>query len=321
MTPSFPDEALYTLLCKYLLDEADAEERAWVEAWQQDDAGNPVLLASLRKVLDTATDNQTVATADTDKSWQQLYDKMDGTPVVVPMTTKRNYTWLKVAAVLLIVLGAGVWFMTGKSPEQVYAGPVDARLKDGSEVQLSAAARLEIASGFNDHNRKVSFSGQATFNVAGSAENPFVIVLGHNKEVKVLGTRFMVDYEPTTTALKVHVSSGKVMVIDHDKGDSALLTEGMLLQQDKTRPAFRVASHVTDAVKKSLAFHDTQLEEVLHTITAVYDVKVEVADTALLKLTVNANFTGESIDDMISALAMTLNAQWEKTGDRQYQLK
>ncbi|PSL49958.1 FecR family protein [Chitinophaga niastensis] len=324
MTPSFPeeampDEALYTLLCKYLLNEADGEERAWVEAWQLEDPGNMALLMSLRKVLDMAAANEKIVVAHTQHSWLQLHGKIDDNPVFTAIRPKVRFMWLKIAAVLLIALSAGWWFMIGSQPQQTYSGPVKATLQDGSSVQLLAASRLEVARGFA-RNRKVSLTGMASFDVTGNAANPFIITLGHT-EVKVLGTRFTISYEPGRAVLKVHVSSGKVMVIDHDKADSVLLTEGMLLQQDNSRPVFRVATHVTDMVTRSLAFNDTPLEEVLHTITEVYDVKVEVVNTDLLKLPVRANFTSESTDDVIKSLALMLNAGYEKTGERQYKLK
>lgn len=325
MTPSLPneampDEALYTLLCKYLLKEADAEEHAWVEDWKELDPGNAALLNSLAKVLDTAAANEKAVEADTNYAWAQLSGKMDDKPALIAIRPKNRFIWLKIAAVLLVAFGAGWWFLVGNKPQQIYSGPVKATLQDGSSVQLSAASRLEVARGFNNRNRKVSLTGTASFEVNGSASNPFVITLGHT-EVKVLGTRFLINYQPGTAALKVHVSSGKVMVIDHDKEDSVILTDGMLLQKDIDRPAFRIASHVTDMGKRSLSFADTPLEEVLHTITEVYDIKVEVVDTDLLKLPVRADFTGESTDDVIKTLALMLNADYEKVNDRQYKLK
>jgi ferric-dicitrate binding protein FerR (iron transport regulator) len=166
----------------------------------------------------------------------------------------------------------------------------------------------------------VALNGSAEFDIAASAAQPFIVALGKT-EVKVLGTRFTVTYEPEKSILKVHVSNGKVMVIDHSRADSVVLTEGMLLQQDGGKADFRIAAHVLDPVQKSLTFRDVPLEEVLHTITVVYDVKIVVEDTSLLKLTVNTNLAGASIDDVLSSLALSLGAEWEKTGDRQYRLK
>ncbi len=331
MTSSYSDEALYTLLCKYLLNEADTEERAWVEAWLQDDAGNARLLASLDSVLQTAADQAVTVPVETDRSWQQLYAQMNVTPEPaynIPAPEQAAparksgfiYTLLKVAAVLLIALGAGWWFWANRQPSAVFAGPATTQLPDGSSVQLMTDSRLELAKGYNNSNRTVSLQGIATFDVAGNAGQPFVVMLGHT-EIKVLGTRFTVHYVPGQQAVSVHVASGKVMVIDHEKADSVVLTQGMLLRHDSLRPAFRIAAHVADIEKKSLAFHDTPLEEVLQTITEVYDVKVELENTALLKLTVSTNFNGESIEDVMNALAMTLNASWQKTGERQYKLK
>ena len=322
MTPSFPneampEEALYTLLCKYLLDEAGTDERAWVEAWKNNAPGNAALLASLAKVLVTGTANE-AAPANTDAAWLQLIGKMDESPVLI--AARPRFTWLKIAAALLVALGAGWWFFLSRQPQQIFTGPVRATLQDGSSVQLSAASRMEVARGFNSRNRKVTLSGTATFDVNGSAANPFVIALGR-MEVKVLGTRFMISYQPAAATLKVHVSSGKVLVTDHDKADSAVLTPGMLLQKAGDRPAFRIASHVNDMGKRSLSFNDTPLEEVLHTITEVYDIKVEVVDTHLLKLPVSANFTNESTEDVIRLLAHLLHAGYEKVNDRQYKLK
>lgn len=325
MTPSFPneampDEALYTLLCKYLLDEADTEERAWVETWKAADPGNMALLISLGKVLDTVAANEKMVAANTGDAWSQLQGKMDDKPALIAIRSKPRFTWLKIAAVLLIALGAGWWFLLGNKPQEIFAGPANTTLADGSSVLLADGAKLEVAKGFNEKNRKVTLTGIATFDVKGSAANPFVIMLGHN-EVKVLGTKFMINYQPGAATLKVHVSNGKVMVIDHDKKDSVILTDGMLLQKDNDRPAFRIASHVTDMGKRSLSFQDTPLEEVLHTITEVYDIKIEVMDTDLLKLPVRADFTGESTEDVMKSLALMLNASYEKVNDRQYKLK
>lgn len=315
-----PEEALYTLLCKYLLDEAGAEERAWVEAWKDNDPGNAALLASLAKVLAAGETGRKAVPANTAAAWLQLVEKMDGLSAVVPSRPSRRFTWLKIAAALLVALGAGWWYFFGRQPQQIFTGPVTAVLTDGSSVQLSAASRLEVARGFNSRSRKVTLTGTGTFNVKGSAANPFVVALGHT-EVKVLGTRFIVSYLPAAATLKVHVSSGKVLVTDHDKPDSAILTPGMLLQKDSGRSAFRIAAHVNDMGKRSLSFNDTPLEEVLHTITEVYDIKVEVVNTGLLKSAVHGAFTGESAEEVIKSLATLLGARYEKVNDRQYRLK
>ncbi|MDQ0109983.1 ferric-dicitrate binding protein FerR (iron transport regulator) [Chitinophaga terrae (ex Kim and Jung 2007)] len=319
MTSSFPDnamqdEALYTLLCKYLLEEADAEERAWVDEWKGQAPENLVFLQSLERVLKAVTSPAAVTDANTSAAWLQLYDKME----VAPVKRMSSFRWQYAAAACLVLLVGGWWLFRLQSAE-VYKGPELATLSDGSKVQLTGDAKLEVGRKFAKQ-RTVKLTGAATFEVEGNPDNPFIIQVGKS-EVKVLGTTFTVDYQPANASLKVHVSKGKVMVIDHKQQDSVVLTDGMLLQQDNIKPVFRVASHVTDMYKKSLAFNNTPLEEVLHTLTEVYDIKVEVSNTDLLKLPVHTTFTSETPDEVMHSLATMLDATCEKINDRQYKLK
>ncbi len=50
MTKLYADEALYALLCKYVLGEADAGERQWVDDWLRSDR-SPAVVVSLEKLL------------------------------------------------------------------------------------------------------------------------------------------------------------------------------------------------------------------------------------------------------------------------------
>ncbi len=330
MSTSYQDEALYTLLCKYLLEEADAEERAWVEAWKEDSSGNAALLASLGKIIGTATSPLVVVhQVQTNTSWAQLSGKIaaqEAVPAVpetkvYPMPERRSFGWWKVAAVLVILLGAGWWWLGGNTAgQQRYTGPVAAMLEDGSSVQVDTLGTVSLSKDFGKKERKVSLQGKAMFDVTKDEQRPFIVTAG-STEVRVLGTRFTIDYQPEQAGLMVHVSTGKVMVIDHVKGDSVVLTDGMLLKRAKEQEIFKVATHVADINKKALVFHDAPLEEVLLTVCTVYNVKVSVADVTLLKTPVTATFTNEPIDNVLASLSFMTNSKWEKTGAQQYIVK
>ena len=109
----------------------------------------------------------------------------------------------------------------------------------------------------------------------------------------------MMDYEDH---LRVHVESGSVMVINGK--DIVLLSSGMLLSSYKG--TFNVAAHVINADKKELVFSDTPLREVLKTIEVVYNKKVTV-DSVMSALPVTATFTGESVDNVLAAIAYMTN--------------
>jgi ferric-dicitrate binding protein FerR (iron transport regulator) len=279
----YSDEELYALLCKYVLSEADVEERLWVQDWLKANPEHPQLLSSLEKLLVEVP--QAAHKANTEQAWQRLNAK-------IPQPRKHNMWWT-VAATLL--LAAGIWWIAAHGRAETFRGPLLAQLKDGSSVQLDSGAQLEVSAQL----RLVKLKGKALFNVTEDAVHPFIVQLDQ-QQVKVLGTKFMVDYQDH---LRVHVTSGSVMVINGK--DTAFLSAGMLLTSGAG--VFNVAAHVINADKKELVFSNTPLHEVLQTIEVVYGEKV-TADSVLLPILVTATFTGEPAENVLKAITYMTNA-------------
>lgn len=85
-------------------------------------------------------------------------------------------------------------------------------LPDGSRVYLYPHSRLSYPSRFDGEERRVSFSGKATFRVHHDARHPFFVDAA-GVETKVLGTVFNVcTYEGAPT--RVTLISGSVQVCD-----------------------------------------------------------------------------------------------------------
>lgn len=310
-----PDEAIYSLLCKYLLNEADAVERQWVETWRKEDPANEASLASIRRMLDALSPVVNIPDLDTESSWQRLKATIG---VETPKVRKMHWG-LKVAAVLVLALGVSLFFILQPGQkEQVFAGAQKAALKDGTLVSMEGNAEMHLIKGFGKGERRVKFSGKGHFDIAEQAEHPFIIVLGHT-EIKVLGTRFMVDFKPEDSSLLVLVNSGKIMVTDLDKKESVILTPGMLLRRDQQQAPFDVAENVQDLNRKELTFSNVPLQKVIQTIEVVYGVEVDV-DAALLKMVVTTNFENEPIDNVLATIAFITNTTVEKTGQR-YSIK
>lgn len=119
----------------------------------------------------------------------------------------------KIAAVVVVMLIAGIYFYTQKMNEINLATntiivPVGQRaniqLPDGTNVWLNARTQMSYPAYFTGAKREIELNGEAYFEVSHDAEKPFVV---HTKsfEVKVLGTKFNVkaynDTEDFTTAL------------------------------------------------------------------------------------------------------------------------
>ena len=388
MSNLLPDEALYSLLCKYLLNEADSLSRQWVDAWRKEAPANEEALSAIRRMLEVPHPVAAYPGLTTDESWERLKAAISGggrgageehkwsvkgrqgpsaseerepllkageeplaseeherlvkgeqgtsakeereqlvkekqesseereryvkEEMVIPL--RRNYRWLKIAAVLVLALGLTWLLLPVKQTPKVFAGAQRAILPDGSNVQLFDGAELELANTFGKKDRRVEFSGKGTFDIQPDAGMPFVILLGRT-EIKVLGTRFTVNY--AAGKLLVHVASGKIQV---NGEKSVVLTEGMMLRRNDAKEPFTLAEHIPDLDKKQLVFRDVTLENVIRSVEAVYDVRVEVQDSALLQRGITSNFENETIGNVMASIAFITNTSVEKTGERQYTL-
>lgn len=318
-----PDEALYSLLCKYLLNEADDASRQWVDAWRKETPANEDVLAAIRRMLEVPLPVAAYPGLSTDASWQRLktaigaHEHKEET-IVAPM--RRSYRWLKIAAAVLVPALGLTWVLMPAKTEQpqVFANAQHAGLPDGSKVQLFDGAEMKLESGFNKKERRVAFSGKGAFDIHPNPNAPFIILLGRT-EIKVLGTRFTVNY--SAGKLVVHVTSGKIQVNDPDGNKSVVLTQGMLLRRNETREPFTVAGHIPDLEKKQLVFRDVPLEEVILSIEAMYDVRIDVQDAALLRKGITSHFENETIGDVMASIAFITNTTVEKTGERQFTLR
>jgi transmembrane sensor len=167
-------------------------------------------------------------------------------------------------------------------------GQYQVRLADGTKVWLNAASKLTYPATFKAaKTRIVELSGEAYFEVAKNASQPF-IVKTIQQDIKVLGTQFNVmaygneAYQETTLIEGSVKVSAKTQALDHQKKGaetSRILVPG---QQARILPGantFNVASNIdTDAVtawKEGVFFFDqTPLHTVMQQVERWYNTKV-----------------------------------------------
>lgn len=306
MNELHPDEALYTLLCKYLLNEADAVERQWVDTWRQDNAANEAVLDGVRKML---APMPIAAAVDTEASWQRLLHTIQPEAKVLEMPPRKKRTWAWAAAILAVVAaGVSLWNVVTKenAPELVLNGLQEQTLPDGSKVRLDSASELRIAADFGKKERTVFLKGKAFFDVTDDAAHPFEVRMNEDMVVRVLGTQFTIDFRDNRP-LDIHVTSGKIMVMNKKEQKSLVMTPGMLLHQPKPNMKPMIVDNVVNVEMRELAFVDAPLSSVLETVEAVYNVKFEVKNEAVLKKSIDTNFSNDTIDNIVTTLARTMD--------------
>jgi hypothetical protein len=153
-------------------------------------------------------------------------------------------------------------------------------LSDGSKVWLDAGSELKYPAKFTGSERLVELSGEAFFDVAGSAERPFRVRI-KDAEVEVLGTFFTImvyDDEPknrtavvdgdvkvTTDRMSVIVKPGQEVEIVYTPDGAA----GVPVV-DSVNPNFVLAR------KKGIySFQATELSVVMREVARAYDVTIQ----------------------------------------------
>lgn len=98
------------------------------------------------------------------------------------------------------------------------------QLSDGSVVHLNAFSRLRFPFSFDGNNREVYLEGEAYFDIAKKADQPFIVHTA-GTSVKVLGTSFNVNAY-NDSLIVTSLVSGSV-VSDAEDNDSIYLKPGM----------------------------------------------------------------------------------------------
>jgi len=164
-------------------------------------------------------------------------------------------------------------------------GQYELILPDGTHVYLNAASSLKYPVKFNGHDRKVTLSGEAYFEVAKNKEVPF-IVDASSQRIKVLGTHFNIAAYPDDNVIRTTLAEGKVLV--SNQKDSLVLNPSQ--QVIGTVNSLRIEDVNLDDVlgwKDGLfIFENISLKEMLRQISRWYDVEVDLNNIP------EANFDG-----------------------------
>ena len=117
------------------------------------------------------------------------------------VSASRPHWVLAAMAVIVCAIGlfaafrwwSGSAYVTGKGEQRLV------RLDDGSRVSMNSDSRMRVEFGAGERRIWLE-KGEAFFDVAHDAEVPFVVVAGQ-RQVRALGTAFVVRYEGLRTAI------------------------------------------------------------------------------------------------------------------------
>lgn len=329
--PQLPlDDAL---LGKFLASEASPAEAEQVRRWLADPANQHEFERFVR-IWNAAKPSGRPNEIDTDAAWQRVRSQMSrptpsaDAPTVRPLpVTPRPTNWFgygRVAATLLIVLFAGIalWQITRsddavQTPTLLSATTTTTkrvRLPDGSQVLLNRNSRLTYPASFADSSRNVTLTGEAFFEVTHDPVHPFRVKAG-TALVRVLGTSFNV--KAVGDSVRVAVRTGRVQL---SAGRQAVvLTPDQqatyLAKADTIRRAAVFNSNQLAYQTGRLSFVNASLAEVVQTLREVYGTDIRLANTAVGRCRLTADFGREPIDAVLVVVAETLSLSVKREGN------
>ena len=195
--------------------------------------------------------------------------------------------------------GSLIYSDTTQSQETLYneiaiprGGEFHLTMADGTQVWLNADTRLKYPVNFNGKTREVFLQGEAYFEVAPNAEQPFLVNTTRGC-IQVLGTAFNVrDYAEEKKVVTV-LESGKVRYTTAGKQqESRELRPGFLLEDAEGQHlhARQVNTRLyTEWRNGKYIFENASVEEIMSTLQRWYNIDVIYADEKVKQL----HFTGD----------------------------
>ncbi|MBC9933454.1 FecR family protein [Chitinophaga qingshengii] len=316
------DTYIYEIIAKQLSFTSTPEEDAILREWREASPENEADFQKAGKIWQDAQPHHLPRQKqfDTAAAWAKV-DQVLQQPVVSAKTVRLPVIKLVAAAVLLIALTAGAWWIASRPSlkvQELAANDGKIRtleLADKSVITLRPGARIKYSEGAE---RVVTLEGEAFFDVATDPRRPFLVKTPNQSVVEVLGTSFSVKTADAHTT--VIVASGKVRLGMENDTSSVILTSGQkgtwgngeLSAVNNDDPNFM-------AWKTGiLQFNDQSLVEILPQLTDFYGKVIRIEDgyqatAAQQKATIS--FQNQSCDEVLHELQLLLGFNYKQEGD------
>jgi transmembrane sensor len=331
------------LLARFLREDCTSDESRSVQEWLAQSADNARRLEGLRGLFASSGSEWNV-----DRMWADVRartvdaNRPASAPSALPHRSRRlafdMHPWrTRIAASLLLALiGTVAWLEWRPRPTEVAPAIPDVvyqtrrgqtatvQLSDGSKVRLAPESRLVVAAGFDDNARELTLDGEAEFDVHHDATRPFRVRTA-TTVTEDIGTRFGLraygdEANVTVAVAEGSVALGRRTTTERGSPEGVLLRAGELGVLD---PSGAVSTAHGAAVMRALAwtrnellFDKQPMTHVLATISRWYDLDIHVADARVAATLVSAEFSTQSADEMLQALALAVDAVVERNGRR-----
>jgi len=299
------------LIIKYLLQETTANEEEQVKEWITSDPENEKEFKRFERIWSSSKQLETSRSTDADKAWDNFKTKVSGRQKIVENKVRsisRDYSWLKVAALVFIVAATWAYYSTVNNGYATLESGSLVRtetLPDGSEVTLNKNSRIAYSRKFTGDTRSVKLEkGEVFFNVTAEKSKPFIIE-ADEVAVRVVGTSFNVKHNEHIT--EVIVETGVVQVAK--AGRVVELRAGERVSIGNNSAILRKEPNTDKLYKyyrsKMFVADNTPLWRVVEVLNEAYEANIIIENDQHKNLALNTTFEDESLDEIVRVITQT----------------
>ncbi|MBN1158811.1 MAG: FecR domain-containing protein [Bacteroidales bacterium] len=334
-----PDKNTWILLARHFAGETMAEEETEISEWLRE-PDHYTLYNQIKSDWNMLENMKTQF--NTEQAWTKIHKRITQEGQVdrtVSGSSQQPVLWklrpsgtlIRIAASVLIILTAGfVLYMAGIFPV-MKSGNIDVvtlaneeiktvLLPDGSQVFLNSGTTLTYPRLFKNETREVSLQGEAFFDVAADASDPFVI-RADGALVKAVGTSFNVYARENEQHVDVFVESGRVELIEADNTDNHIMLEsGYIgtLTQNEVNSRKSGDKNCIAWKTKQMVFYNTPLSEVLKILSDVYKVEINIREAGIDTTQIIGEYNNDPLDHILKVICTQNNLKIEKSDNKIY---
>ncbi len=319
------------LLVKFLLGEANTEEVNEASNWIAASAENEIYFHQVRKAWEKSRSFPPIQEIDENTAWKRFQERLELQPATENTSESGKYHLMpflrnrlaRVAAILLLAVStiALAYFFTNEYVNQGFRQFVTTstieqkRLPDGSSIVLNKNSSLSYPAKFSGNERLVKFQGEGFFSIQPDKNKPFIIQV-NNLLVKVVGTSFNIREGKGKT--EIIVETGVVEVIH--KQENVELHPGQKVIFSASKGQFEKEAQ-TDKLydyyrTKEFTCDNTPLWKLAEVLGEAYGIEIIISNPAIRNLPLTTRFEEQSLDNILSIIAQTLDVKVEKTAGK-----
>lgn len=209
-----------------------------------------------------------------------------------------------------------------------YGNQSKVTLSDNTVVWLNAGSRLVYPTRFTGKTREVMLFGEAFFEVAKNADQPFVVKTS-DLSIKVLGTQFNVSAYAEDNVIQTVLKEGSVAISKRNSGlfeRELVLVPNQMASFNRSTADTKVydvdASYYTFWIQGLLSFEQTDFNRIVKKVERFYNIKIVFSEPNLGAIRISGKLDlKQKKEEVLEYLKKVSLTTIEQVGEGQYVVK